>query len=393
MTAAGPPFGHEEYRARLERVRRAMGSNGIEVLVVTDPANMAWLTGYDGHSFYVHQAVILPADGDPYWWGRAIDGSGARRTVWMADDRVTTYPEDYVQSAQHPHGHLAELLRSLGAGGSPIGVEMDAHYYSAAAHARLGEGLPKAFLLDATGLVNWERAVKSPAELGYMRSAARITERVMRRIHELVRPGARKNDLVAEIYHTAITGTEQSGGDYPAIVPLVATGPDGAAPHLTWGDGPLQEGASTFFEIAGCVRRYHAPLCRSVFLGDPPPEVLRVEQVILEGLEDGLEAARAGNRASDVAHGLFEVLRREGIDKEGRGGYPVGLAYPPDWGERSFSLRESDQTVLLPGMTFHLMAALWMDDWGLEISETVVIVESGPAEVLADFPRELLVLR
>ena len=54
---------------------------GAEVLIVTDPSNMAWLTGYDGWSFYVHQAVVLPLQDRPYWWGRRQDANGALRTV------------------------------------------------------------------------------------------------------------------------------------------------------------------------------------------------------------------------------------------------------------------------------------------------------------------------
>lgn len=386
------PFSREEYAQRLDKVRRAMDERGIEVLVLSDPSNMAWLTGYDGHSFYTHQAVFLGPDGDPYWWGRTQDGNGARRTVWMGHDRIIGYPDHYVQNPElHPHQHLAELLRSLGMGSRRVGVEMDNYYYSAAAHAHLDAGLPGATLVDATGLVNWERAVKSPAELVYMRAAGRIVEKIMDRIYETVRPGIRKNDLVAEIYHAGITGTEEYGGDYPAIVPLLPTGADASAPHLTWDDKPLQVGAGTFFEVAGCVHRYNVPLSRSVFLGTPPQEMLHAEKALLEGLEAGLDAARAGNRASDVAKALFGVLRGAGIEKEGRCGYPIGLSYPPDWGERTISFRETDNTVLQPGMTFHFMPGLWMDDWGLEITESIMIREDGPAETLANYPRQLLV--
>ena len=100
---------------------------------------------------------------------------------------------------------------------------------------------------DATGLVNWQRAVKSETELGYMRRAARIVEAMHDRILEVIEPGMRKCDLVAEIMATGIRGVEGAGGDYAAIVPLVPTGVDAAAPHLTWDDKPLAADAGTFF--------------------------------------------------------------------------------------------------------------------------------------------------
>jgi ectoine hydrolase len=84
-------------------------------------------------------------------------------------------------------------------------------------------------------------------------------------------------------------------------------------------------------------------------------------------------------------------MARAGIDRQARCGYPVGLSYPPDWGERTVSLRPEDETVLAPGMTFHFMPGLWLGDWGMEITETILIRESGPAECLCAVPREIRV--
>jgi ectoine hydrolase len=84
------------------------------------------------------------------------------------------------------------------------------------------------------------------------------------------------------------------------------------------------------------------------------------------------------------------VIRRHGIDKQSRCGYSVGLSYPPDWGERTMSLRPGDETILQPGMTFHFIPALWMEDWGLEITETILITETG-VETFCDVPRRLFV--
>jgi ectoine hydrolase len=369
-----------------------MDDAGVEVIVVTDPSNMAWLTGYDGWSFYTHQAVVITHGLDPLWWGRVQDANGARRTVYMEETRIVGYPDHYVQSDErHPHQHLGGLLADDGVGSNRIGVELDNYYYSAAAHAHLTAALPEASFVDVTGLVNWQRAVKSEQELTYMRAAARIVERIHARILERIEPGLRKNELVAEIYDAGLRGTDAYGGDYPAIVPLLPTGADASAPHLTWDDRPFEVGAGTFFEVAGCVRRYHAPLSRSVYLGTPPKEMIQAEKAIVEGLEAGLNAARAGNRAAEVARALYSALEKAGIKREGRCGYPIGLSYPPDWGERTISFRTTDQTILEPGMTFHFMPGLWMDDWGLEITESILITESGPAEPLTNYPRKLFV--
>ncbi len=388
-------FSREEYADRLARTRQAMEAKGVELLICSDPSNMAWLTGYDGWSFYVHQAVIVPPDGEPVWYGRGQDANGARRTAYLGHDNIVGYADHYVQSTErHPMDFLSQVLAGRGWGAKRIGVEMDNYWFSAAAFASLQKHLPNARFVDATALVNWQRAVKSPTEIGYMRKAARIVEAMHARIFDKVEVGMRKCDLVAEIYDAGTRGVDgpdgRIGGDYPAIVPLLPSGADASAPHLTWDDRPMKAGEGTFFEIAGCYNRYHCPLSRTVFLGKPTQQFLDAEKATLEGMEAGLAAAKPGNACEDIANAFFAVLKKYGIVKDNRTGYPIGLSYPPDWGERTMSLRPGDRTELKPGMTFHFMTGLWLETMGLEITESILITETG-VECLADVPRKLVV--
>ncbi|MEV8466898.1 M24 family metallopeptidase [Fluviibacterium sp. DFM31] len=392
MPIENAPFSQAEYDRRIALTRAAMQDAGIDVLFLTNPSNMHWLTGYDGWSFYVHQGVILTMEGAPFWWGRLMDGNGARRTVWMEDGQILHYADRYVQAPDiHPMDDLASHLRIMGFGDKRIGVEMETYFFTARAFAALAEGLPKAQFIDASTLVNWQRLVKSPDELDFMRRAARISELVIGRAMELAEPGMRKHELVGELFKTAVQGEDDSWGDYPAIVPLLPSGKDASAPHLTWNGEALKQGEATFIEQSGCYRRYHAPLCRSIFFGKPPQFMLDAAEALTEGLNAGIEVARAGNRACDIARALDAELVKVGIDRPNRCGYAVGLSYPPDWGEHTVSLRAFDETVLEPGMTFHFMPGLWMDTWGLETTETILIRDGGPAEPLCNVPRKLFV--
>jgi ectoine hydrolase len=371
-----------------------MEKAGIDILFVEDPSNMAWLTGYDGWSFYVHQGVLVFPDEDPIWWGRGQDRNGAIRTAWIAEDRMIPYADHYVQSTErHPMQTLAEIIRSKGYGSKRLGLELENYYFSAKAYLTLQQELPNAKLVDATALVNWQRAVKSEKEIEYMGRAARIVEAMHQRIREVAEPGLRKCDIVAEILNTGVRGVDDFGGDYAAIVPLTPSGKDASAAHLTWDDRPMKSGEGTYFEIAGCYHRYHAPLSRTLFLGEPPAGMQKAQDAVLEGLEAGLNAARPGNTCGEVAKAFFDVLRKHGVEKDSRTGYPVGISYPPDWGERTMSLRQNDTSVIKENMTFHFMPAIWTDDWGFETSETIRIRAQGPAECLADVSRELVVKR
>ncbi len=385
-------FSVDEFNRRLNLTRKAMEEEGLDALFLTNPSNMNWLTGYDGWSFYVHQGVLIMPDYDPVWWGRRMDAFGARRTVWMGRENIRHYTDDYIQADDlHPMQTLADMLKEMGLETARIGVEKENYYFTARALEVLLEEMPHATFLDATNTVNWQRLVKSDEELDVMFKAGGISSKMIRGLMERIEPGMAKNQLVAQIFHDAIEGTDEAWGDYPAIVPLVPSGPDASAAHLTWDGRPFKSGEATFFELAGCHRRYHAPFCRTVYLGTPPQEVLDTEIALVEGIEAGLDAARAGHEAGDIARALKGVLYQHGIEREGRVGYAVGLSYPPDWGEHTVSIRERDRTELKPGMTFHFMPALWMEDWGLEITESIVIRETGPAECLCDYPRRLVV--
>ncbi len=381
-------FSRAEYDARLVRVRAAMAAKGLDSLVISDPSNMAWLTGYDGWSFYVYQAVVVGPSGAPLWWGRGMDAAGARRTVWMGADQILGYDDTYVQNpAKHPMEDLIRVIADHGWAKGRVGVEMDNYYYSAKAHAVLAGQIT---LADATGLVNWQRAVKSPAEIERLRRAARIVEAMHRRILEVAEPGLAKNRLVAEILRTAVLGADGHWGDYAAIVPMAPSGLDATAPHLTWDDRPMQRAESHFFEIAGVYRRYHCPQSRTLFFGEPPTLYRRAEAAVAEATEAVLAKARPGSTCHDLAVAFSETLGRHGFVKDSRAGYSIGLSYPPDWGERTMSLRRGDETVLQPGMVFHFMPALWLEDGGIETTEPILITQTG-VERLSTLPGGLVI--
>ncbi|MGH6953810.1 MAG: M24 family metallopeptidase [Alphaproteobacteria bacterium] len=386
------PFERSEHLARVAKTRARMEREGIEVLIATDPANMNYLSGYDGWSFYVHQLVMLALDADePVWIGRAQDASGAKFTTYLGAENIVGYPDHYVQSAvRHPMDFVADVIKQRKWDRRTIGVEMDCYYFTAACLESLRKGLPNATFKNATGLVNWVRIVKSAKEIEYMRQAARIMERVMRVAVDAVRPGVRQCDAVAEIYHASVRGTPEYGGDYASIVPMLPTGEGSAAPHLTWSDETFKTGEVTVLELAAARHHYHCPMARTLVLAPAPPKIEDAAKVVVEGLGAALEAARPGATGEDVEGAWRRTIAKSGIVKDSRIGYSTGLNYPPDWGEHTISLRPGDKTVLEENMTIHCIPGIWMHGWGIEISECFRVTSRG-GEPFCDYPRELIV--
>jgi Xaa-Pro dipeptidase len=366
----------------------------MEVLLISDPANMNYLTGYDGWSFYVPQAVVVALDLDtPLWIGRGMDVAGARHTTFLDEEHIIGYPDEYVQNPlKHPMNFIADEIKRCGWEKRSIGVEMDAYYFSARGFQALKEDLPQARLKDANLLVSWVRLVKSDAEIGYMMEAGKISEKVMQTALDKLSPGVRECDAVAAVYQAQMTGTPEFGGDYPAIVPMMPTGEKTSAPHLTWTDEPYQEEQMVNLELAACRHRYHAPLARTAYIGKKPPQKLAdLAEHTVEGLNLTLDAIKPGLRCEEVELVWRKHIAKAGLEKESRIGYAMGLNYPPDWGEHTASLRPGDNTILAPNMTFHMILGMWMDDYGFECSESFRVTENG-CETLADFPRKLFLI-
>lgn len=387
------PFEKSEYLQRLAKVKKSMADKGLDVLLITDPANMCYLTGHNAWSFYVHQMVLVDmAEEMPYFIGRYMDAfCGVVKTTWLDEAHVRAYSDDHVQSlVKHPMDYVCSVVKELGLDKKTIGVETDNYYFSAKAYHRLLQGLPEATFADADLLVNWVRNIKSPAEIELQRRAGKIVELAMQAAVDHLHGGVRQNDVVAKIYEAQIRGTDEYGGDYAAIVPLMPSGETAGAPHLTWTDKRYPQSTVVAVELAGCYMRYHAPMARTICVGKPKQIVLDTAEIAIEGINAALEQVKPGNTCEQVEAAWRAVLKKHGMEKESRIGYAMGLNYPPDWGEHTASLRPGDKTILVPGMTYHCIPGMYLDDFGVSISESFVVTETGH-ETFSNFPRKLFI--
>jgi ectoine hydrolase len=384
------PFARAEYEQRLKKIRAEMQKRDLELLVVNDVANQHYITAYDGWSFYTPQVVLVPIENEePVWIGRAMDAAGGLLTAWMRPENVVGFPEDHVQRAdRHPMDWIAQWITRKGWGNRRIGIELEAYYFSPKAHARLVAGLPNAKFHDADLLVNWIRAVKTPAEIDYLRKASFLAEAAVTKAYEVIAPGVRECDAIALIQGAQVAGAKDFAGDITALPPTILGGENASAPHIMWSERRFGANETIALELAGVCRRYAAGLARTMQLGKTPKQVADTAKAVIEGMEAVLATTRPGIFAEDVEAAWRKVIARYGLKKESRIGYSIGVAYPPDWGEHTISLRPGDKTVLQPGNVVHCILGMWMEGWGIEVSETILVTEKGN-ETLTKFPREI----
>jgi Xaa-Pro dipeptidase len=387
-----PVFTREEYLGRIEKTKQLMQKKGIELLVVSHPANMNYLTGYDGWSFYVHQCVLVSLDKEePLWIGRGMDANGCRITSFLKNENIYEYADNYVQSLErHPMQYVADIVKKHGWDKKTVGVEMDQFYFTAQAYVELQKSLPNAKFTNGNAVVNWVRVVKSPAELEMMKRAGQIAVKVMDAAKKHIQVGVRECDAASKIVEAQYAGTSEYGGDYPAIVPLMMAGEATKTPHLTWSDKTFKRDEAVLLELTGAYKHYHAPIARTIYLGENPPQLMKdTAEVVMDGLQKTLEWIKPGVTAEGIEAKWRDAISHSKVVKESRLGYSIGVNYPPDWGEHTISLRPGDKTIIEPNMALHLIPGIWYDDVGFEIDASIYITENG-YESFYDYPIDII---
>ena len=387
-----PPFSSDEYADRLRRTRASMDRRGLDTLLVADPNNINWLTGFDAWSFYTPQLLVVSMTEEPVWFGREMDAGAANFTTYLKPEQLLPFPEPMVQKdGIHPNDHLGDWLSNQGHGNRRVGYESDTYYFSPKALAHLQAKLPNADWTDADLLVNWERVTKSKAELEVMKQAAVIAGLTMQTAFDGIAPGVRQCDLMADVIAAQIRGTPDFGGDMTSLYPLVLAGEAATTAHPMWTDAPFEADQTVAFELGGCRKRYNAGLARTAHLGKLPSQVSDTAAAVEEGMQAVLDTLKAGVAAGDV-HGAWQrVLDRYGLEKKSRIGYSIGVGYAPDWGEHTLSFRPGEAVEVPENAVVHIILGMWLDGWGMELSETIH-VRGSDCVCLTDYPRAVHVV-
>lgn len=389
MISKGPQaFPRSEYLRRLATVRSGMAQRDIDALVVTDGPNITYLTGYSARSPNDPKGLVVSIhQEEPTLILRKMDTPAALHQTFMQRDNVLAYPEALIGDP-HTDGYdaLIEFLLDAGLANRGVGLELGGLLASSA--EKFKARLSQARIIDCTGAITWIRMVKSHLEISYMKEAAAIADAGIMRAAEVIRPGVREADAIADIVATLARGANGKPGTWIAT-PFLCSSPRTGTSHITWSEDVFREGSQINLEIAGVRHGYTAPISRTFSIGRPSDRLRRVHEAQVAGLEAALATIRAGRTCSDVAQTIYRAIRNLGVKKESRCGYPVGI----DWMERTASLKEGDMTVLKPNMTFHLHLGNWTidEDFGYVISETIRVAESG-VEVLTGAVRKVFEL-
>lgn len=376
-------FPRSEYLRRLAAVKAKMAECDIAAVVITDNAHITYLTGSVAHSYDTRGVVILASREEPVFILRWMDVAAAVQETFMERDSIMGYSEELMgDPGKNGYDAVIDFLLDQGLGQSGIGFELC--NLTVDSSEKFKGRLLQARIQDFSKVVSRIRTLKSDLEIVAMREAAAISDAGVLMAAEVMRPGMREADAIAEIVGTLARGADGKPGTWIATPYLCATSRIGN-PHTTWSEDTLQRGSQVNLEIAGVRHEYHAPICRTYILGKPTDRLLRIHEAQLAGLEAGLNVIRAGAVSGEVASVIHSTTEKHGFKKRSRAGYSIGI----DWMENTTSLKLGDTTVLEPNMTFHLHLGSWVEeDFGYVLSESIRVTESG-VEVLTKAPRQL----
>lgn len=364
-------FPFEEYERRIKALRERMAKRLLDAVVITDPENLMYLTDYQttGYSFF--QALVVPLEDEPFMITRAMEESNIHARTWI--ERTRPYPDtgDAVQM-------LVEALREFGLTGKNIGYERNSYFFPAYHQDSIHTTFLEGQLMDCFGIVEEGRICKSPAEIEVMKRAALATEAGMKAGVDASVAGATENEIGAAISHAMFS----AGGEPPAVMPYVTSGPRTMIGHATWEGRTVQPGEHVFLEVGGCYRRYHTAMMRTIVLGELSDAMHHAQERMKHALREVKSLIRPGLTVSDADNLVRNIITDNDVGARliTRSGYSIGIAFPPSWDEGYIiSLKQGDSQVLQEGMTFHIIP--WM--WGVEgdktvgISDTIRVTDRG----------------
>ncbi|MBO1751012.1 ectoine hydrolase [Actinotalea sp. BY-33] len=377
-------FAPEEYERRIAELRERMAARLLDAVIITDPENLIYLTDYQttGYSFF--QALVVPLEDEPFMITRAMEESNVIERTWVEVTRPYPDTGDAIQQ-------LIAALTEFGLATKRIGYERNSYFFPAYQQDRIHTSFQRGTLRDCFGIVEEGRRRKSPAEIEIMTRAAIATQAGIAAGLDAAQPGVTENDIGAAISAAMF----RAGGEPPAVMPYVASGPRSMIGHATWEGREVQPGEHVFLEVGGCYRRYHTAMMRTVILDDLSPSMEKAQERMKMALRELKAEMRPGLTVSDADSIVRNIITDNDVDARlvTRSGYSIGIAFPPSWDEGYIlSLNPGDFTVLEEGMTFHVIP--WM--WGVDgdktvgISDTIRITADGCASFF-DLPEDFTV--
>lgn len=352
---------------RLHRFRERLSTLERPAVLILDPVNIGYLTGFTGTT----AALLITGD----------------RQLFLTDPRYTAQAGRQclgfeLATVEGSGGYDAAIAREAGR----LGVEalaVEADFVTLAAFERLQKNMPGIALQVTAELLAPLRQIKDSEEIAAIREACGLVDRGFSYLLTAIRPGLTEREVAADLEFFL----KRSGSEREAFDTIVASGPNSALPHARPGHRTLQAGDFITFDFGARVRGYASDLTRTVVLGTATERQREVYEVVREALAAGTAAIRAGVDGKTVDAAARDLITARGFGPNFGHGLGHGLGRTV---HDHVALSRASQLRLAAGMVITVEPGIYLDDWGgVRIEDDVLVTETG-CEVLTTAPRELV---
>jgi Xaa-Pro aminopeptidase len=352
------PFPPMDVASRAEQLQARLGEAGCDALLVTNLANIRYLTGFTGSA-----GLLLVRPGGLFF---VSDG----RYKEQAHEQLAAAGVEAEIAISPAADGQRDAVAAAAGGVGRLGLEA-ASVTWAAQRRFAGEWFPSIELVPTEGVVEALRIVKDDGEVARIGEAGRIADEAL----ASVRPRLTEQLTEREFGLELDTAMRRLGADDVSFETIVASGPNGAKPHHRPGDRRIAEGDLVVLDFGALVDGYHSDMTRTVAVGSLDGTQRRMYEVVAESQAAGVAAVRPGVAAADVDGACRDVIAAAGwADAFVHGtGHGVGLDIHEEPRVSSLST-----ATLVPGHVVTVEPGVYLPEHGgVRIEDTLVVTPDG----------------
>jgi Xaa-Pro aminopeptidase len=356
------------FQRRLEKIKTLLAEQPFDTLLVSDPWNRAYLSGFWAEDMHLTESsgFLLITE---------------KSQVLATDFRYKQQAENEAQGFQvviykeNLPSVLPEILTGLGT--RNLGFEN--HHLTYDRFLKVQEAMQQwnadGELLPAVDLVEGLRLIKEPEEIKAIRNSLALTESVLETLLHEARVGKTEKELAWRIEQLM----RERGAESVSFPPIVASGPSAALPHAVVSDRQLRESEPVIIDLGARVEHYCSDMTRTLILGKPQAKTREIYSIVREAQLRAMAAVKAGVYSLEVDKVARDYIASQGYgDSFGHGlGHGVGLAVheKPGFGKTSALVLEENMVVTIePG--------IYLPGWGGVRLENMVRVTTDGCENL-----------
>ena len=394
-------FSIAEYQQRLVNVRKAMAKAKLDLLFLSSPESLCYLSGYKAEWYQAFgpkqwlpaSGIAVHVDADDFiHFDVENEEVLAGFTSVARDMRIFRSSAQPMKSMQD---FIIKNLKQAGWTGGTCGIEMWSYRPCRGYSEQFQQSLEAAGcrVVDGTDIVASVRKIKSPQEIAFSRIAAQIGDVGMRAALEYMRPGITELDVYGEV----INAMAKAGGENPSITMPVSSGAKSACMHALASRKKIMPGDIVNIDLCGVYNRYHANMARTFCMGEPHPEVAKSMQIITAAKAFVADLIKPDLAVKELLTAIEGYYREAGIwqDQCWIGGYDLGISFPPDWVGPWYYDVHSDpgEDVFQAGMVCNYEANFYLpQSAGMAMFIDTMAIEEDSAQFMQQTPAQLFII-